>query len=780
LVCRNCFTEVDEANIVNDISFGEDSRGAAQVQGGFVGETARHGNTLGTGIARVTGAGERNAVQEVEKNARRSLDKLCPTLGIPENTRNQAVNIYSLASRSNFSAGRRTDEVAAACLYAACRRQKDNQVMLIDISELLQMNVFRLGEVYKAMCKDIHLQDNGGVGTQYLVEVESLIMKYCRKLEFGEATRQVAEDAVKIVRRMKRDWMVTGRHPAGLCGACIILAARMNNFRRSTREVVYVAKVADITIMKRVEEFRRTRAAALTVDQFREYGVRIKHQHDPPALHESQLKQIKFDDKKRKRQASTMARDTVELSENGSVQPDRGVSTVSATPGPEADEDEERRKRRRTETGEPATPPATQQESRRDADGFLIPRLPNDQTPQTPTPQTPIPAAPQGQGQNEEAKRKRGRPKKTPPEPIIITEEELAEEEQLETDINDNLNDDEIIDSRNEIEKAKDEERAKQIADQEKRTAAERTKARREAEGITWVKETDSTSLLEVSSDDLESEFANDPEVQNCLLSDAEQKVKEQIWVLHNEDWLRNQQEKKLLEAVHKAAGRTAQGKKKGAKVVKRKRKGKMGDGTTLAEATTPIETPADASRAMIEKRSAQFSKYLNWDVLNKVFEQSSSKSASTRGSATPNESTSQPVTPSTGDRAAAQQRESATPTPAPSDASGLRSPPATQQAGAGAARPVTPDVDRASATPAPATPPQTQVDAEDDMDLEGDEDDYVQDDDLDYGSPSGNLLWGRDDDREDFGEDEDDFHQAIGRTGGVSNSGEYVDDDFE
>jgi len=38
-------------------------------------------------------------------------------------------------------------------------------------------------------------------------------------LEFGEKTHEVAMTALRLVQRMKRDWMAQGRRPSGLCGA---------------------------------------------------------------------------------------------------------------------------------------------------------------------------------------------------------------------------------------------------------------------------------------------------------------------------------------------------------------------------------------------------------------------------------------------------------------------------------------------------------------------------------------------------------------------------------
>ena len=763
MVCRNCFTQISDSNIVADVTFQEDSRGAATVQGGFIGENARHARSLGGAAIRRVGGSEKNTQQEIESNGRRALAKLCPRLGISESISNQAASLYLLASGHNFSAGRRTDEVVAACLYAALRRKSDNTVLLIDIAELLRLSVFRLGEVYKAMCAELFIVDKNGVGTQHLVEVESLITKYCGRLEFGNSTTQVAADAIKIIRRMKRDWIVTGRHPAGLCGACIILSARMNNFRRSVREVVYVAKVCDQTIAKRVEEFRRTKAAALTVQQFKDQGLRIIHQHDPPSWSAAQERTEKLEKERRRRLEASVARETpvIEISDDASDASSRDTSVATSTPAQEGEEAP--RKRRKTGATQSATPAPIQQALRRDADGFLIPALPVD-------------PAITGQQQASPApeKRKRGRSKREPPPPIELSEEELGVESQLQAEIEYELNDEGVVDSRDELQKAKDEERARLLAQEQKKGAAEKTKSRREAAGITWWDDKLPTDREEVTAEDLEAEFADDPEVLNCRLSPEEQMMKERIWVAYNEDWLRQQQEKKLLESV--AKGRNEQGKKKGEKI-KRKKKGKMGDGTTLAEATTPVETPVDANEAMLARRAPpHFSRYINWGNLKKVYQpspSSTSKTTSQEGSQTPSGSgdASRDQTPSTAGRTAEQEGESVSPTPAPRP-DRLQSPPQTQQmAAAAAASPIAPRRVRIESPQPPASPLPTQAQATQgalNEESEGDEDDYVQEEVEDYGSDEGTPAWGEgDDDREDIGED--DYQRAINPTGGAA-----------
>lgn len=80
---------------------------------------------------------------------------------------------------------------------------------------------------------------------------------------------------------MGRDWMQIGRRPSGICGACLLLAARMNNFRRSIEEVVQVVKIADVTLRKRLAEFKETASGSLTVSDFR--TIWLDETADPPA-----------------------------------------------------------------------------------------------------------------------------------------------------------------------------------------------------------------------------------------------------------------------------------------------------------------------------------------------------------------------------------------------------------------------------------------------------------------------------------------------------------------
>uniref|UniRef100_A0A2I3G4Z1 BRF1ral transcription factor IIIB subunit n=1 Tax=Nomascus leucogenys TaxID=61853 RepID=A0A2I3G4Z1_NOMLE len=94
--------------------------------------------------------------------------------------------------------------------------------------------------------------------------------------------------ALRLLQRMKRDWMHTGRRPSGLCGAALLVAARMHDFRRTVKEVISVVKVCESTLRKRLTEFEDTPTSQLTIDEFMK--IDLEEECDPPSYTAGQRK----------------------------------------------------------------------------------------------------------------------------------------------------------------------------------------------------------------------------------------------------------------------------------------------------------------------------------------------------------------------------------------------------------------------------------------------------------------------------------------------------------
>ena len=463
-----------------------------------------------------------------------------------------------------------------------------------------QVNVFKLGHTFKALHQKISISADGIMP----VLPEDLIYRFATKLEFGQDTTKVAESAVRLVQRMSLDWMVMGRRPSGICGACLILAARMHNFRRTVKEVVYIVKVTTATIQKRLEEFKVTASSDLTVEEFLSNQF-LESAHDPPAFYQQSESYIATK-KKRKRKRHPLE-------------------------GPEGDDEESEIQRildsasRQSSIASSIDPGLEINPSgavRRDADGFAVPPLPaakaipidpallentdNDDSlnrlvaqygEALPPGDGPLktPASP---GSPTKSNGKGTTPPPSASAKSVVDQAWEEDEEEIEDEISEMIADPHTI------------EHAKAFATAEQRARVHAMLAYAQAPQV---------SIPMTASVD-ESEFADDPEVANCLLSEAEAAIKEHIWVNANKDWLRDQAVKLYNQKIADKAPKARRNR------VKRPR---IGEGQTRA-----ASSPAEAAVEVLKERT--WSKRINYDAIRGIFEGPGSGAGSKATSAAP------------------------------------------------------------------------------------------------------------------------------------------------
>ena len=157
-----------------------------------------------------------------------------------------------------------------------------------------------------------------------IVEPSIFIARFIALLEFGDDSYKVASDAVRIAARFKQDWIHEGRRTAGICGAAIYLAAQMNNYRRSIQEITQVVKIADVTILKRLEEFSVTSSAQLTVHDFKTTDAPTEAAM-PPSWTRAREKEKEQAESGRNRRGRKRKR--------GQEEPEEGYEVESAAPG---------------------------------------------------------------------------------------------------------------------------------------------------------------------------------------------------------------------------------------------------------------------------------------------------------------------------------------------------------------------------------------------------------------------------------------------------------------
>jgi len=274
-VCTACGTVLESGIIVSDVQFEENAHGGSSAIGTFVSADRKGGGGNNFGGAFNSGVG-RESREITLKNARKKIQALAQQLRLRPDHIDMAFYFFKLALAKHLTRGRKSTHVIAACVYITCRTEGTSH-MLIDFSDILQVDVYELGRTYlrlsQALCINIPAMDPC-----------LYVMRFAHKLEFGEKTHEVSMTALRLVSRMKKDWIHFGRRPSGLCGAALLIASRLHDFCRTVNDVIKVVKVHESTLRKRLNEFGETPASQLTLDEFMNVDLdAMTDEQDPPS-----------------------------------------------------------------------------------------------------------------------------------------------------------------------------------------------------------------------------------------------------------------------------------------------------------------------------------------------------------------------------------------------------------------------------------------------------------------------------------------------------------------
>ncbi|XP_062125993.1 transcription factor IIIB 90 kDa subunit [Drosophila sulfurigaster albostrigata] len=277
-VCMNCGSVLEDSLIVSEVQFEEVGHGAAAI-GQFVSAESSGGATnYGYGKFQV-GSGTESREVTIKK-AKKDITLLCQQLQLTQHYADTALNFFKMALSRHLTRGRKSTHIYAACVYMTCRTEGTSH-LLIDISDVQQICSYELGRTYlklsHALCINIPS-----------VDPCLYIMRFANRLQLGAKTHEVSMTALRIVQRMKKDCMHSGRRPTGLCGAALLIAARMHEFSRTLADVIGVVKIHESTLRKRLSEFAETPSGGLTLEEF--MTVDLEREQDPPSFKAARIK----------------------------------------------------------------------------------------------------------------------------------------------------------------------------------------------------------------------------------------------------------------------------------------------------------------------------------------------------------------------------------------------------------------------------------------------------------------------------------------------------------
>ncbi len=187
---------------------------------------------------RVSDASERNLAFALSE-----LDRIASKLGLPRNVRENAAVLYRGAVEKGLIRGRSIEGVAAAALYAACRRCKVPRT-LDEIAEISRVDRKEIGRTYRFISRELKIRLAPTNPIDY-------VPRFASELKLpGE----VESKAIAILQKANEKGLTSGRGPTGVAAAAIYIASVLHGTRRTQREVADVAGVTEVTIRNRYKE----------------------------------------------------------------------------------------------------------------------------------------------------------------------------------------------------------------------------------------------------------------------------------------------------------------------------------------------------------------------------------------------------------------------------------------------------------------------------------------------------------------------------------------------
>ncbi len=187
---------------------------------------------------RVSDATERNLTFALSE-----LDRMASNLDLQKNLRECSAKIYRDAVGAHLIRGRSIEGVAAASLYAACRRYKVPRT-LNEIAEVARVNKKEIGRSFRFISRELELNLNPTKPLDFLT-------RFISELELSTDCQKTAK---KIIKMAELRGLTSGRGPTGLCAAAIYTASILTKERRTQRKIAKVSQVTEVTVRNRFSE----------------------------------------------------------------------------------------------------------------------------------------------------------------------------------------------------------------------------------------------------------------------------------------------------------------------------------------------------------------------------------------------------------------------------------------------------------------------------------------------------------------------------------------------
>ncbi len=196
---------------------------------------------------------QNSLISSIERNfweAKPKLKMITSKLNIPEHIAETAWKIYSQVARKKLTMGRSINGFISGALYAAIRVHDFPRLLdeVCDASLTPRRTVHKsLAMIIRQILPDLALKYRP-------ITAESLVFRFGNELEIPINVQRKAIEMLKraSINGLKR----TGKDPKGLAAACIYIAAKDENIRKTQSHVADIAKITEVTLRSRAKQIK--------------------------------------------------------------------------------------------------------------------------------------------------------------------------------------------------------------------------------------------------------------------------------------------------------------------------------------------------------------------------------------------------------------------------------------------------------------------------------------------------------------------------------------------
>jgi len=191
--------------------------------------------------SRVHSSVDRNLAQAMAE-----LDRLSDKLYIPPPIKEKASVIYRKALDKGLVRGRSIAAIAAAALYAACRRSGTPRT-LREIADASLVDKKDVARCYRLLLRELDVQ-------MPIADPLNYVSKIAENTGISGKTQGLA---IQILRQAKKKRAASGKDPMGLAAAALYIACLQNDEKKTQKDIAEAAGVTEVTVRNRYKTLKK-------------------------------------------------------------------------------------------------------------------------------------------------------------------------------------------------------------------------------------------------------------------------------------------------------------------------------------------------------------------------------------------------------------------------------------------------------------------------------------------------------------------------------------------